>query len=144
VLGAGVTVAVVGSPVRTSALGLRAHQVFEVLEVDTAVAVGSGSVAVLATPRLLGWCEAVTLAALEPALRPGWTSVGVRVELDHLAPSAVGARVTVEAVVTAADDRRVEFDLTATDSGGTVVGRSRITRVVVEVERFMNRVGFHS
>lgn len=133
-----------GDPVRTSALGLRAQQVFEVLEVDTAVAVGSGSVPVLATPRLLGWLEAVTLAAVEPALEPGWTSVGVRIELDHLTPSPVGARVTVEAVVSAAEGRRLEFDLTATDCGGTVVGRSRIIRVAVEVERFMDRVGDNS
>lgn len=124
---------------RTPALGLRAQQVFEVLQVDTAVAVGSGSVPVLATPRLLGWLEAVTVAAVEPALDPGWTSLGVRVVLDHLAPSAVGARVTVEAVVSAVEGQRLEFDLTATDGGGTVVGRGTITRVAVDVERFLTR-----
>ena len=56
---------------------------------DTALAVGSGSLEVLGTPRLLAWLEAATCAALE--LADGETSVGTRVELEHQAPSPVGA-----------------------------------------------------
>ncbi len=66
---------------------------------DTAVAVGSGSLPVLGTPRLLAWCEAATCAALAPVLSDGETSVGTRVTLEHLVPSAVGAALVVTASV---------------------------------------------
>ena len=58
---------------------------FTVTEDDTAAALGSGSLPVLATPRLLAWCEAATCAALEPTLPEGSTSVGTRISLEHLA-----------------------------------------------------------
>ena len=48
---------------------------FTVTDDDTAVAVGSGSLPVLGTPRLLAWCEAATCAAIDPSLEPGSTSV---------------------------------------------------------------------
>ena len=50
---------------------------------DTATALGSGDVAVLATPRLLAWLEAATVAAAADVVGPGETSVGTRVELEH-------------------------------------------------------------
>ena len=64
---------------------------FTVTEADTAIAVGSGSLPVLGTPRLLAWCEAATCAAIEAALPEGGTSVGTRITLEHLAASPVGA-----------------------------------------------------
>ena len=70
-----------------------ARLTFTVTDDDTAAALGSGSLAVLGTPRLLAWCEAATCAALEGSLPPGGTSVGTRVALDHLAASPVGQQV---------------------------------------------------
>ena len=70
---------------------------FTVTEDDTAAAVGSGSLPVLGTPRLLAWCEAATCAALDPSLAAGTTSVGTRVELEHRAASPVGQRLEVTA-----------------------------------------------
>ena len=58
---------------------------------DTADALGSGSLPVLGTPRVLAWMEAATCAAIDAALGDGQTSVGSRVELEHLRPSAVGS-----------------------------------------------------
>ena len=58
---------------------------FTVTDADTAAAVGSGSLPVLGTPRLLAWCEAATCAAIDPTLPEGSTSVGTRVELEHRA-----------------------------------------------------------
>ena len=63
-----------------------------VTEADTAIAVGSGSLPVLGTPRLLAWCEAATCAALDPHLAEGQTSVGTRVDLEHLRPARWGSR----------------------------------------------------
>ena len=60
---------------------------------DTAIAFGSGEVPVLATPRVIALVEEAAIKALETRLDPGVTSVGMRVQLDHLAPTAVGHKV---------------------------------------------------
>jgi predicted thioesterase len=114
---------------------------FEVTEADTAVAVGSGDLAVLGTPRLLAWCEAATCAAIADSLEESQTSVGTRVSLEHLAASPVGERVEVQAGVAYVDGRLVRFSVAATHvSDGKVVGTGEVTRVVVDRERFLARV----
>jgi fluoroacetyl-CoA thioesterase len=113
---------------------------FTVGEQDTAAALGSGSLPVLGTPRLLAWAEAATCAALEAALPAGRTSVGSRVQLEHRAASGVGEEVTVTAQLQHADGRLVRFEVVAEDREGRVVGRAEITRVVVDVDRFLARV----
>ena len=113
---------------------------FTVTDADTAEAVGSGSLPVLGTPRLLAWCEAATCAAIEPTLAPGETSVGTRVELEHVAASAVGQEVEVTATRSYADGRLRRFSVMARNVGGRVVATGEITRVVVDAERFLSRV----
>jgi predicted thioesterase len=108
---------------------------------DTASALGSGDLEVLGTPRLLAWAEQATVAALDDALGPGETSVGTRMEVEHVAASAVGATVEVTAVVVHVDGRLVRFDAAAVDQHGRVVGHGRVTRVVVDRARFLARVG---
>ena len=114
---------------------------------DTARAVGSGSLEVLGTPRLLAWAEAATCAALAPDLPAGSTSVGTRVELDHQAPSPVGAVLEVSASTTYVDGRLHRLTVAArhavdTPAGrpGKVVATGEVTRVVVDAERFMSRL----
>ena len=119
--------------------GLTASLERTVTDEDTAIAVGSGSLPVLGTPRLLAWCEAATCAAIEPALAEGQTSVGTRVSLEHLAPSAVGAGVKVTAGVAQVDGRLVQFHVAARQDG-KLVGSAEVTRVVVDAERFLARV----
>jgi predicted thioesterase len=111
-----------------------------VTDADTAVALGSGGLPVLATPRLLAWCEAATCRALDGRLPAGSSSVGTSVRLEHLAPSAVGEEVTVVALVATLDGRRIGFEVEATDTAGTVVGRGTVERVVVDDERFVARL----
>ncbi|QIG43880.1 thioesterase [Nocardioides anomalus] len=113
---------------------------FTVTDDDTAAALGSGSLPVLATPRLLAWCEAATCAALEDELRDGETSVGTRVQLEHLAASPVGAELEVTAEVAYADGRLRRFTVTARHVDGKVVGSGEVTRVVVDAERFLGRL----
>jgi fluoroacetyl-CoA thioesterase len=108
---------------------------------DTAAALGSGSLAVLGTPRLLAWSEQATCRALDPSLPPGSTSVGTSVRLEHLTATGVGERVAVHALVTEVDGRRVVFAVTATDAAGTVIARGTVERVVVDERRFLARVG---
>ncbi len=111
---------------------------FMVTDPDTAQAVGSGDLPVLGTPRLVAWCEAVTCAALAD-LPEGMTSVGTRVEIEHLAPNAVGDSLEVEAVVIERTGRMVSFAVQARH-GERVVGRGTVTRAVVDAERFMARL----
>lgn len=103
---------------------------------DTAAALGSGEVEVLATPRLISLCEEATLQAVAGALGAGKTSVGVRVQFDHLAPVRVGSLVTAEAVLEKVEGRRLVFTVTATDAAG-LVGAGRVTRVVVDIDGFL-------
>jgi fluoroacetyl-CoA thioesterase len=119
-----------------------ARLTFSVTDDDTAAALGSGSLPVLGTPRLLAWCEAATCAALEASLPPGGTSVGTRVALDHLAASPVGQQVEVTASASYVDGRLHRFTVAARHLGGNgkVVGTGEITRVVVDAERFLSRL----
>lgn len=116
-----------------------AELTFTVSHDDTAMAVGSGSLPVLGTPRLLAWCEAATCAALEPTLREGETSVGTRISLDHLKASPVGAVVEVAASSSYADGRLVRFQVMARH-GSTLLATGEVTRVVVDTERFLARL----
>ena len=109
---------------------------------DTAAALGSGSLPVLATPRLLAWCEAATCAAIDGQLREGETSVGTRVSLEHLAASPVGAEVEVTASSAYVDGRLHRFTVAARHTGdGKLVGSGEVTRVVVDAARFLSRLG---
>ena len=114
---------------------------FTVTDQDTAQAVGSGSLPVLGTPRLLAWCEAATCAAIDPELADGSTSVGTRIQLEHLVASPVGAEVEVTASTAYVDGRLHRFTVAARHtSDGKVVASGEVTRVVVDAERFMARV----
>jgi fluoroacetyl-CoA thioesterase len=115
---------------------------FTVTEADTAAAVGSGSLPVLGTPRLLAWCEAATCAAIDPTLGPGATSVGTRVALEHLAASPVGQEVEVTASSTYVDGRLHRFTVAARHLGGNgkLIATGEITRVVVDADKFLSRL----
>ncbi len=114
---------------------------FTVTDGDTAQALGSGSLPVLGTPRLLAWLEAATCACLAPALTEGSTSVGTRVQVEHLAASPVGAAVEVSASSAYEDGRLHRFTVSARDTrGGKVLAAGEITRVVVDAERFLARL----
>ena len=120
---------------------MTAELTFTVTEADTAAAVGSGSLPVLGTPRLLAWCEAATCAALEPGLADGSTSVGTRVELQHTGASAVGQQVRVSASLSYVDGRLHRFVVAARHvDDATPVATGEITRVVVDAERFLARL----
>lgn len=113
-------------------------------EEDTARALGSGDLDVLGTPRLLAWCEQATLAALDGQLPEDRTTVGSRVELVHERGSALGASVELRAVLEHVNGRLLRFAVVAEQATAagptTTVGRARITRVVVERERFLGRL----
>jgi len=123
-------------------VGLQAALVHVVSGDDTASAVGSGDVPMLATPRLLALAEAACIAALGDAgLPPESTTVGTRVELEHLLALPVGETVRVAARLDHVDGRLLRFEVVATDDGDRLVARAVITRVLVDRQRFLARAG---
>ena len=118
--------------------GLKGEAKLKVGDADTARALGSGEVEVLGTPRLVALFEQATLNALNGMLPESQTTVGMRVQIDHLQPTPMGAEVTAEAPLDRIDGRRITFTVTANDSGG-LIAAGKVTRVVVEVERFMRK-----
>ncbi len=111
-----------------------------VAEDDTAIALGSGDVPVLGTPRLVALMELAARTAARQGLEEGRTTVGTAVAIEHLAPTPVGGTVTAQATITARADRRIDFELVATDGHGVVVGRGTHQRAVVGRESFIARL----
>jgi fluoroacetyl-CoA thioesterase len=105
---------------------------------DTAAALGSGDVEVLATPRVVALCERATVEALKGWMDEGQTSVGFRVEISHLAPVSVGRRVVASAALERVEGKRLVFNVNVTDTCG-LVAAGRVTRVLVDSATFMEK-----
>ena len=105
---------------------------------DTAIAMRSGDVPVLATPRLVALCEEAAIEAAGPPVEEGMTTVGARFEIEHKKPTFLGGRVRAEAhlVSESPDGRRLEFEIEVKDGDGDVVARGRHSRVRVPRSRF--------
>jgi predicted thioesterase len=107
-------------------------------EADTALALKSGDVPVLGTPRVIALVEQATVEAIEAHLPEGKTTVGYQVQLAHLSPTPVGGTVVAEATLEQIEGRRLTFRVAVNDSRG-LVAAGRITRVIVERARFLER-----
>jgi fluoroacetyl-CoA thioesterase len=118
--------------------GTSAEVELTVEEADTAQAMGSGDVPVLATPRVVALCEAASMAAVRHSLGPGETTVGHSVQLDHVAPTRVGRRVRAEATLMKVEGRRLTFNVSVNDARG-LVAAGKITRVLVNTDRFLEK-----
>jgi predicted thioesterase len=118
--------------------GLHGSAKLVVAHEDTAVALKSGEVLVLGTPRLIALVEEASLHAVADQLPTGQTTVGMRVQVDHLAPTKIGSSVAAEATLEKVEGRRLTFTVTVTDHGG-LVAAGKVTRVVVETDRFLDK-----
>ncbi len=115
--------------------GASASIVLTVTDADTAVALGSGDVAVLGTPRIVALCEEASVAALSGSLPEGATTVGTSITIDHLIATGVGGTVTATATVTEVVGKKVSFGLVVED-GDRIAARGAHTRLVVDRARF--------
>lgn len=116
-------------------VGLTGHSTLTVGESDLATALGSGDVPVLGTPAVLALCEAATVAAITELLEAGMTSVGSHIDLDHVAPSRLGAEVEAHAEVTEVDRNRVTFRVEAREHDD-LIARGTVVRYIVERKNF--------
>ncbi len=105
----------------------------------TAPFVGSGRIAVLATPVMINVIEAAALAAVEHLLPAGQQSLGIHLDVSHVAATPVGLRVTATAEVLRVEGRTITFRVEARDEVETIGGGTH-QRVVVSVARFDERV----
>jgi fluoroacetyl-CoA thioesterase len=105
----------------------------------TAPRVGSGRVAVLATPIMINVIEAAALAAVEDLLPVGHQSLGTDLDVRHFAATPVGMGITASAKLIAIEGRELRFLVEARDDL-EVIGSGTHTRVVVNVARFVERV----
>lgn len=94
---------------------------------------------VFATGFMVGLMEWTCLKVLEPHLDPGEGSLGVHIDVSHIAATVPGQTVTVEAECTKVSSRRVEFKVKAHD-GIEVIGEGRHERIIVPWARFVARV----
>lgn len=106
---------------------------------DTAIALGSGDMPVLATPAMLALMENAAMLAVAPELPEGSTTVGGHISSSHLMPSAVGAEVRARATLEKIDGRKLYFNVAATE-GDRLVGEGTHLRFIVDRERFMAKL----
>ena len=107
---------------------------------ETALAVGSGSLEVFSTPSLSALMENTAIQALAPDLDEGETTVGAEMYVEHLKASKVGEILTAKAEVKAHEGRSIFITIEVKNECCDVVGRAKHTRVVVNPEKFMQRL----
>jgi predicted thioesterase len=118
--------------------GLSAAIQHQVNEASTARKLGSGTVDVLGTPELVRLMEAAAVTALDGHLPPAFTTVGVAINVKHIAPTPVGLHVEARAALTDVQGRRLKFQVIAHDDVEEV-GQAIHERILVEVDNFVAR-----
>ena len=98
-----------------------------------------GMPAVLSTPRLIGLIERTAREALQPFLESTERTVGMEIEIRHLAPTPLGANVTCLARVVSTEGSTVTFHVEARDEHETIA-RGTHKRAIIRVESFAKRV----
>lgn len=120
-------------------MGMQAKTEIVVGTRDTAHHVGSGRIKVLATPVMIMLLEEAALQAVEDHLPAGYQTVGIRLDVTHIAATPVGMHVTAGAEVVAVDGRKLTFKVWADDEAERI-GEGTHERIIVELERFDKRI----
>jgi predicted thioesterase len=118
--------------------GLVGEATLVVETTHTASHLGSGGVDVLATPSMIALMEDAARTMVDPKLDPGQMSVGVNLNVTHLAATPTGMRVTARAEFLAVDGRNLTFKVEAHDEREKI-GEGTHTRAIINLERFMAR-----
>lgn len=118
--------------------GIKGNQVLVVGEADTAISAGSGTLRVLATPRMAALMEETCWRSVADCLEEGDTTVGASLALKHLAPTPVGMKVRCESELIGAEGRKLTFAVTVQDEAG-MVGEAEHERVIVSADKFQSK-----
>lgn len=120
-------------------IGLKGQQSEIVTNDKTAAAMGSGTLAVYATPAMIALMEKTAMLSVAPSLGENEATVGTKLEISHLAACGLGTKVSCESELVEIDRKRLVFNVTAWD-GETVIGKGRHERFIIDTVKFMDKV----
>lgn len=101
----------------------------------TAKAMGSGTLNVFATPAMIALIEETAWKSVAPYLDAGMSTVGIQLNISHLAPTPLGMTVKCETKLTAIDGRKLTFDVKVFDECG-LIGQGSHERFIVKSDKF--------
>lgn len=119
-------------------IGLTNEKSVAVTIENTAISMGSGTLRVFATPAMIALCEGCCAETVEDLLGEGMTSVGTKVDIEHLAASPISASILCKSRIVAVDGRRLDFEVEVYDNVG-LIGKGKHTRFIVDAEKFVNK-----
>ena len=119
-------------------IGLSDVRESSVAEENTARALKSGSLDVLATPEMIRLVEETAAALVEKNLPPELTSVGISLDIKHTAPTPVGMKFRAEVKIVSVDGRRIVLDVAAFDERGQI-GNGIHERFIVDAKKFQSK-----
>lgn len=118
--------------------GIRNTITIKVTQDKTARVMGSGTLDVFATPAMVALMEQTAAQSVQPHLDEDVTSVGTKINVEHLSADPIDIEVTCESVLTEVDNRKLCFDIIVSDKHG-VVGKAYHERFLIKSESFMNK-----
>lgn len=120
--------------------GLKGTATAAVTPRNTAQAMGSGTLPVFATPAMCALMEEAACTAVAGCLDDGCGTVGISLNITHDAPSAIGQTITATAVLKSVEGRKLNFEVTAQDDDGKVIGKGLHSRFIINNEKFMSKL----
>lgn len=121
-------------------MGLIGEAITTVTEEQSALSMGSGNLRVFATPAMIALMEAAAVAAIDPTLEEDRASVGIEINVRHVAATPLGERVTAMAEITRIDGKRITCEVRAWDEN-SLIGEGTHTRYIIDIDRFMEKLG---
>ena len=123
----------------TLATGIKGNGKVLAEESNSARTMGSGTLDVFATPAMIALMEQTAWQSVTPYLEEGQGTVGIRLEISHDAPTPLGMEVSCESELVEIDGRRLVFEVVAKDAHGTIIGKGRHERFIIDEEKFQKK-----
>ena len=121
-------------------LGMTGEATTTVVHENTAAAVGAGGVEVFGTPMMVALMENAAWRTVAPHLDEGYVTVGIAVNIRHLAATPIGQKVRAQAELIQVDGRRLVFKVEAYDERQKI-GDGQHERFIVKLDKFLSRIG---
>ncbi len=115
--------------------GIKGHQQVEVSDRNSALAMGSGTLKVFATPAMIALMEETAWKSVAPHLEEGSGTVGTALNIQHTAATPLGMTVTCESELVQVEGRKLTFHVVAKDEAG-IIGEGEHQRFIVENAKF--------
>ncbi len=118
--------------------GIKGKEELIVCDENSALAMGSGTLKVFATPSMAALMELTAWKSVAPYLEEGQCTVGTKLNLNHTASTPIGMKVFCESELVAVEERKLVFKIIVKDECG-VIGDSEHERFIVEDVKFQNK-----